>query len=187
MARWAQRQEAHCALNLLCLTPALALEGMQATASSLEMARSELLSARLSAANRTLAEAAGDDRMGGSWPPDHRTGRGWPAARDHAGMTVHCALVGTVLICPSAAHAVASGPVLADWVRWAGVVVAIIGTAVAAPAGTALIWRRVRSGLQKAVRKVHVFLARFLPFLRRSATAHGHQPCTRWEWVAAGR
>jgi hypothetical protein len=88
-------------------------------------------------------------------------------------MTVHCTLLGTMLTCPSAAHAIASGPILADWVRWAGVVVAIIGTAVAAPAGTALIWRRVRSGLQKAVRKVHVFLARFLPFLRRSATVHG--------------
>ncbi len=52
MAHWAQRQEAHAALNLLCLTPGLALEGMAQVATSLDLARRELFSLRLSATNR---------------------------------------------------------------------------------------------------------------------------------------
>jgi hypothetical protein len=89
-------------------------------------------------------------------------------------MTVHCTMVGTVLYCPPVAHAMppALGTTLSDWVRRSGVAVAIIGTAVAAPEGTALIWRWVIAALRVALGKVRAFLARMLPFLRRRATVH---------------
>jgi hypothetical protein len=50
---------------------------------------------------------------------------------------------------------------------------AVIGTLVAAPDGTAWILRKVRGAVRWAWRKIHVFLARYLPFLRRSSTVHG--------------
>ena len=91
-------------------------------------------------------------------------------------MTVHCTIVGTVLYCPPVVHAMppALGTTLSDWVRRSGVAVAIIGTAVAAPEGTALIWRWVKGALGKARSWLaSTWLAHVLPFLRKSATVHG--------------
>src|SRR5260221_1310465 len=57
---------------------------------------------------------------------------------------------------------------LATSCRVVGVVVALVGVAIAAPDGTALIWRRVRSWL----RWLRGMLARFLPFQRTSVSVN---------------
>jgi hypothetical protein len=81
---------------------------------------------------------------------------------------------GMVLYCWHVVHAVPSalGAAESDWVRRAGVLIAMIGTAVAAPEGTALIWRAINAALRKTTRKIRAFLARYLPFLRRNATVN---------------
>lgn len=84
-------------------------------------------------------------------------------------MTVHCVLVGVVLHCP----AVKAAATEADWVRRFGVLVALVGTLVATPEGTVLIGRWICAALRAMGRKIRVFLARFLPFLRHSANVHG--------------
>lgn len=84
-------------------------------------------------------------------------------------MTLHCALVGAVLHC----QAVKPAATEADWVRRFGVFVAFVGTLVAAPEGTVLIGRWIWAALRATGRRIQVFLARFLPFLRRSANVQG--------------
>jgi len=91
-------------------------------------------------------------------------------------MTVHCTMVDAVLYCPPVVHAMppALGTALPDWVRRSGVAVAIIGTAVAAPEGTALIWRWVKGAAGRARGWLaSTWLVHVLPFLRKSATLHG--------------
>ncbi len=91
-------------------------------------------------------------------------------------MTVHCTMVGTVLYCPPVVHVMppALGATLPDWVRRSGVAVAIIGTAVAAPEGPALIWRWVKAGLSKARSWLaSTWLVHVLSMLRKSPTVHG--------------
>jgi hypothetical protein len=66
------------------------------------------------------------------------------------------------------------GTSLSDWVRRSGVAVAIIGTAVAAPEGTALIWRWIKGALGRARSWLaSTWLVSVLPFLRKNATVHG--------------
>jgi len=50
--------------------------------------------------------------------------------------------------------------------------VAVFGTAVAAPEGTVRLWRWITGPVRWAWRKVRPWLARYLPFLRRSATVY---------------
>jgi hypothetical protein len=57
----------------------------------------------------------------------------------------------------------------ADWIRYAGVMIAFAGVLIAAPDGVAEAWRPV----SRAGRKARASLARVLPFLRRSATVQG--------------
>jgi hypothetical protein len=71
-------------------------------------------------------------------------------------MTLHCLLAGTE----------------ADWIRRAGVLVAIIGTGAAAPDGVSFGSRWIRNKTRQVIRWGWVRLARFLPWLRRSATVH---------------
>jgi hypothetical protein len=84
-------------------------------------------------------------------------------------MTLHCVLVGMVLHCqtvkPSATEA--------DWVRRFGVLVAFVGTLVAAPDGAVLIGRWIWTALWAIAQRTREFLARFLPFLQRSANVQG--------------
>src|ERR1017187_3107271 len=72
-------------------------------------------------------------------------------------MPLHCLLAGTE----------------ADWIRRAGVLVAIIGTGAAAPDGVSFGSRWTRNKTRQATRWGWVRLARFLPRLRRSATVQG--------------
>src|ERR1039458_6176160 len=84
-------------------------------------------------------------------------------------MMLHCIFAMATLNC----HAVQPHATEADWVRRVGVLVAFVGTLVAAPDGTVLILRRIWAALRAAGRKICAFLARFLPFLRRDATVLG--------------
>lgn len=86
-------------------------------------------------------------------------------------MTLHCLLIGMALHC-QAVHPAPPAATLADWVRRVGVVAAVFGTAVAAPEGTARLWRWITGPVRWAWRKVRPWLARYLPFLRRSATVY---------------
>ena len=61
---------------------------------------------------------------------------------------------------------------LSDWVRRVGVVAAVFGTAIAAPEGTVRLWRWITSPVRWAWRKIHPWLARYLPFLRHSTTVY---------------
>jgi hypothetical protein len=97
--------------------------------------------------------------------------RGWPLAGDRSRMTLHCLLAGMALHY-QAVHPAPPGATLADWVRRVGVVAAVFGTAVAAPEGTARLWRWITGPVRWAWRKVRPWLARYLPFLRRSATVY---------------
>jgi hypothetical protein len=81
----------------------------------------------------------------------------------------HCVMVGMVLHC----QAVKLPATEADWVRRFGVLVALVGTLVAAPEGTVLIGREIWTALRTARRRIWGSLARFLPFLRRSANVQG--------------
>jgi hypothetical protein len=79
----------------------------------------------------------------------------------------------------------------ADWIRRIGVAVAVAGTLVAAPDGTALVWARV-VGAGERVRRA---LAAYLPFLRRPISvslksgadvgyaAHAGTVQRRVEWI----
>jgi ElaB/YqjD/DUF883 family membrane-anchored ribosome-binding protein len=58
----------------------------------------------------------------------------------------------------------------ADWIRRAGVLIAIVGTAVAAPEGTAWLWRAAKALPQRGWSKVRPILARLFPGLRREVT-----------------
>jgi hypothetical protein len=91
-------------------------------------------------------------------------------------MTLHCVLVGVVLHC----QAVKPAATEADWVRRFGVLVALVGTLVAAPEGTVLIGRWIWAALRAIRQRIRVFLARFLPFLRRNANVQG---VTAWGGV----
>ena len=86
-------------------------------------------------------------------------------------MTLNCMVAG---LAPHwrAVHPDAAGETLADWVRRVGVVAAVFGTAVAAPEGTARLWRWIASPLRWVWQKVRPWLARYLPFLRRNVTAY---------------
>lgn len=84
-------------------------------------------------------------------------------------MTLHCVLVGVVLHC----QAVKPAATEADWVRRVGVLVALVGTLVAAPEGTVLIGRWIWAALRAIGWRIRFFLARILPFLRRSANVQG--------------
>ena len=86
-------------------------------------------------------------------------------------MTLHCLLTGMALH-RQAVHPAPPAATLADWVRRVGVVAAVFGTAVAAPEGTARLWRWITGPVRWAWRKIRPGLARYLPFLRRSATAY---------------
>jgi len=86
-------------------------------------------------------------------------------------MTLHCLLAGMALHC-QAVHPAPPGATLADWVRRVGVVAAVFGTAVAAPEGTARLWRWITRPVRWAWRKVRPWLASYLSFLRRSATVY---------------
>lgn len=91
-------------------------------------------------------------------------------------MTVHCTMVGTVLYCPPVVHVLQPtlGTTLSDWVRRAGVFVAVVGTFIAAAEGTAVAWRAIRVALARArTWAAGTWLVRILPFLRRSVTVHG--------------
>ncbi len=85
--------------------------------------------------------------------------------------TLHCLLIGMALHW-QAVHPAPPAATLADWVRRVGVVAAVFGTAVAAPEGTARLWRWITGPVRWAWRKVRPWLARYLPFLRRSATVY---------------
>jgi len=61
----------------------------------------------------------------------------------------------------------------ADWVRRVGVLIAIAGTAVAAPDGTARAWRNVKEGSRRVGRKAHAAMARLLPWFRKEANIPG--------------
>lgn len=58
----------------------------------------------------------------------------------------------------------------ADWIRRAGVLVAIIGTAVAAPDGTAWLWRTAKAMPQRGWSKARGVLAQLFPGLRQENT-----------------
>jgi hypothetical protein len=75
-------------------------------------------------------------------------------------MVLHCQTVK-----PSATEA--------DWVRRFGVLVAFVGTLVAAPDGAVLIGRWIWTALWAIAQRTREFLARFLPFLQRSANVQG--------------
>jgi hypothetical protein len=70
----------------------------------------------------------------------------------------HC----TLLEVASARHS--SAPTEADWIRWAGVAIAVAGALIATPDGTSAVWHWVTS----AGNWIRDRLARFLPFLRRT-------------------
>src|ERR1022692_1951104 len=59
----------------------------------------------------------------------------------------------------------------ADWIRRTGVLIAIAGTAVAAPDGTAHIWRILMSLGRRGWDIVRTPLARVLPWLKQSQPA----------------
>jgi len=84
-------------------------------------------------------------------------------------MTLQCVLVGVVLHC----QAVKPAATESDWVRRVGVLVALVGTLVAAPEGTVLIGRWIWAVLRVIGQRIRVLLARFLPFLRRGANVQG--------------
>ncbi len=86
-------------------------------------------------------------------------------------MTLHCLLTGMTLHC-QAVHPAPSAATLADWVRRVGVAAAVVGTAVAAPEGTARLWRWINGPVRWAWWKVRPWLARHLPFLPRSAAVY---------------
>lgn len=86
-------------------------------------------------------------------------------------MTLHCLLTGMALHC-QAVHPTPPAATLADWVRRVGVAAAVFGTAVAAPEGTARLGRWITGPVRWVWRKVRPWLARYLPFLRRSATVY---------------
>jgi hypothetical protein len=106
-------------------------------------------------------------RQSGDRSPAEKRRR--PPACDRPGMTLHCVLVGVVLHC----QAVKPAATEADCVRRVGVLVALVGTLVAAPEGTLLIGRWIWAALRAVGLRIWVFLARFLPFLRRSANVQG--------------
>jgi hypothetical protein len=58
----------------------------------------------------------------------------------------------------------------ADWIRRVGVVVALAGTAAAAPEGTVRLWRTVVAWVRRGLNNVRAALMRFLPFLRQHAS-----------------
>src|SRR5580658_10259077 len=70
----------------------------------------------------------------------------------------HC----TLLEVASARHS--SAPTEADWIRWAGVAIAVAGALIATPDGTLVVWQRITS----ARNWIRDRLAGFLPFLRRT-------------------
>jgi len=60
----------------------------------------------------------------------------------------------------------------ADIIRYLGVGVAVIGTAIAAPAGVGLITRSIGRRSRAMARRARGALARFIPALRRDVTVH---------------
>ena len=67
------------------------------------------------------------------------------------------------LLVATSAHR-SSGPAEANWIRWAGVAIAVAGALIATPDGTSVAWHWIIGGGNWARAR----LARFLPFLRRT-------------------
>jgi hypothetical protein len=113
------------------------------------------------------------------------TGRSTAAVRQNLGV-LFCQAMFTamgMLACPPAVtatlmHAVgtaqaAGGPTEADWIRWAGVAVGMIGAVVVAPAGTLVIVGQAAAAARRMLTWARSKLARWIPWLRRDATVHG--------------
>ena len=60
-----------------------------------------------------------------------------------------------------------SWPPEADWIRWAGVAIAVTGALIATPDGTRAAWH----GITRAGNRIRDLLARYLPFLCRTTRA----------------
>lgn len=80
----------------------------------------------------------------------------------------------------------------ADWIRRVGVVVALAGTAAAAPEGTLRLWRTVLDWVRRGLNNLRASLARFLPFLRQDAsvkpsTVYGYASVAGAGVAASGR
>jgi hypothetical protein len=60
-----------------------------------------------------------------------------------------------------------SWPPEADWIRWTGVAIAVLGALIATPDGTRTAWH----GITRAGNRIRDRLARYLPFLHRTIHA----------------
>lgn len=63
----------------------------------------------------------------------------------------------------------APGPTEADWIRWTGVVVGVVGAIVVAPTGALVLLSEVLDAIRRAWRVARRAAARWLPWLRRDA------------------
>jgi hypothetical protein len=57
-----------------------------------------------------------------------------------------------------------------DWIRRAGVLVALAGTAAAAPEGTVRLWRAMADLFRRGLSNLRAVMAHVLPFLRQNAS-----------------
>lgn len=79
-----------------------------------------------------------------------------------------------LLLAAEALRPASSGPTEADWVRWVGVGVSVVGAMLTAINGVMLAARWVWSGSLKGWGWLKGMLARWIPWVRRSVHVQGH-------------